>query len=385
MDYVAISHLRWGFVYQRPQHLLSRCARDHRVFFWEEPVYGSEAARLEISRPTPNICVATPHLPKGLSDSEDCELQKNLLDEMLLEHEVKDFVAWYYSPTGLGFSRHLQPALTVYDCMDELSAFRGAPPGLRKAEAELFGRAAMVLAGGRSLYESKRHHHPNTHLFPSSIDRQHFSQARVQDQEPADQAGIPHPRLGYCGVIDERIDMDLIAAIAKIRPDWHIVMVGPVVKISEDDLPRAENIHYLGGKDYKELPAYLGGWDVGLLPFALNESTRYISPTKTPEYLAAGLRVVSSAIADVVTPYGDLDMVRIATTPEQFVQEIEFNLQPEQSDPEQNEAWRTQVDSFLASNSWDITWSKMHGLINAALPKGCCGRVVEPERDAEIA
>src|SRR4051812_12791732 len=385
MDYVAISHLRWGFVYQRPQHLLSRCARDHRVFFWEEPVYGSEAARLEISRPTPNICVATPHLPKGLSDSEDCELQKNLLDEMLLEHEVKDFVAWYYSPTGLGFSRHLQPALTVYDCMDELSAFRGAPPGLRKAEAELFDRAAMVFACGRSLYESKKQRHAHTHLFPSSIDRAHFAKAREQAHEPADQANIPHPRLGYCGVIDERIDLGLIEGIAKMLPDWHIVMVGPVVKISEDDLPRAANIHYLGGKDYKELPAYLGGWDVGLLPFALNESTRYISPTKTPEYLAAGLRAVSTPIADMVTPYGDLDMVRIATTPEQFVQEIEFSLQPEQSDPERNGAWRAQVDSFLASNSWDSTWAKMHELISAALPKGCCESVDAFGVDEEVA
>jgi UDP-galactopyranose mutase len=243
----------------------------------------------------------------------------------------------------------------------------------------------MVFAGGRSLYESKRKRHPNTHLFPSSIDRQHFSKARTQEHEPADQASIPHPRLGYCGVIDERIDTELIAAIATMRSEWQIVMVGPVVKISEDDLPRAENIHYLGGKDYKQLPVYLGGWDVGLLPFALNESTRFISPTKTPEYLAAGLRVVSTPIADVVTPYGELDLVRIAATPGQFVQEIEFNLQPEQSDPEKNATWRAQVDQFLAGNSWDSTWLKMHALIHAALPGGCCAVADESAPEREVA
>jgi len=385
MDYVAISHLRWGFVYQRPQHLLSRCAHDHRVFYWEEPTYGSETARIDVFRPSFNLFVITPRLPNGLSDAEDCEAQKKMLDQFLSEQEISEFVGWYYSPTGLGFSRHLKPALTVYDCMDELSGFRGAPPGLRKAEAELFERAAMVFAGGRSLYESKKKTHSNTHLFPSSIDRAHFAKARSQAQDPSDQAAIPRPRLGYCGVIDERIDLELIAGIAKMRPDWHIVMVGPVVKINEDDLPRAANIHYLGAKDYKELPAYLAGWDVGLLPFALNESTRYISPTKTPEYLAAGLRAVSSPIADVVTPYGELDLVRIAATPEQFVQEIEFSLQPEQSDAQANESWRTQVDAFLASNSWDSTWSRMHTLISAALPNGCCESLEELRVDEEVA
>ena len=242
-------------------------------------------------------------------------------------YDIDDYVLWYYTPMALDASRHLaSPRAVVYDCMLELSAFRGAPPDLIVREAELLGRATLVFTGGQSLYEAKCRQHPRVYPFPSSVDVDHFAAARRALTDPADQEPIPRPRLGFYGVIDERLDLDLLLALATIRPSWHIVMVGPVAKIDADDLPARPNIHYLGMKGYAELPLYLSGWDVALLPFARNEATRYISPTKTPEYLAAGRPVVSTSIRDVVRPYGDQGLVRIADTPGDMVLAVEAAL-----------------------------------------------------------
>lgn len=362
MDFIVFSHLRWNFVFQRPQHLMSRCARGHRVFFWEEPVLSqSGAASLTVTRTENSLTVVVPQLPSGLTEQESWKAQSELLHRLLREQAIDDFAAWYYTPMAMNFARDLQPRITVYDCMDELSAFRGAPPGLTSAEAELFGAADLIFTGGQSLYEAKRSHHPSVHCFPSSIDFSHFAQAREFDDDPPDQLGIPRPRFGYCGVIDERMDLDLLAIMSEMRPGWQFVMVGPVVKISEADLPHRPNIHFLGAKGYKELPAYLAGWDAAMLPFALNESTRFISPTKTPEYLAAGRQVVSTPITDVIRPYGNLGLVRIAATPSEFVSALEQAIANGEPNAETERLHR--VDAFLAKNSWDITWKRMLNLI----------------------
>ncbi|HEX8071686.1 MAG TPA: glycosyltransferase family 1 protein [Pyrinomonadaceae bacterium] len=360
-DLVVLSHLRWDFVYQRPQHLLSRCAKRRRVFFVEEPIFGQGPMRLDVSQRADNLYVVVPRLPEGLLSEVAVEaIQQALVDRLFAEHQIKDYVLWYYTPMALGWTRHLKPLATVYDCMDELSAFRNAPRALREREAELFGRADLVFTGGQSLYETKRAQHPNVYAFPSSIDRAHFAQARDITEDPADQANIPHPRIGFFGVIDERLDIELVDAVAAARPDWQIVMIGPVVKIDPNDLPKRPNIHYLGGKDYKELPAYIAGWDVAALFFARNESTKFISPTKTPEYLAAGKPVVSTSIRDVVRPYGEQNLVRIADTVDEFVRAAaELGMDESVED----EAWRARVDAFLARNSWDKTWARMAELI----------------------
>lgn len=362
MDLIVFSHLRWDFVYQRPQHLISRFARQGGVFFFEEPIFGGQSCFLQTEARESHLTVCRPLLSDGLSDEEIWATQRRLLDEMITEHGVQSFATWYYTPMAMNFSRHLVPAATVYDCMDELSAFRGAPPGLRSAEAELFRRADLVFTGGESLYHSKKHQHPNVHAFPSSIDALHFEQARKPQPDPADQANIPHPRLGFAGVIDERLDVQLLAAVAGLRPDWHFVMVGPLVKIRSEDLPRAANIHYLGAKDYKQLPAYMAGWDLGILPFARNEATRFISPTKTPEYLAAGLPVVSTNIRDVTRPYGQQRLAKIADKPEAFVAAC-ARMIPKKHDPER----LRRSDAFLATNSWDITWERMNQLLRKAI------------------
>jgi UDP-galactopyranose mutase len=250
--------------------------------------------------------------------------------------------------------------------MDELSAFRGAPPGLLRNEAELLRHADLVFTGGQSLYEAKRDRHPSVHAFPSSVDVPHFATARRGLEEPADQAPIAHPRMGFFGVVDERMDLELLAAVADLRPDWQLIILGPVVKIDPAHLPRRANLHFLGGKPYTQLPAYVAGWDVALMPFARNESTRFISPTKTPEYLAAGKPVVSTSIRDVVRPYGDLGLVRIADTPEDFVRACEAAL------TEDRATWLPRVDAHLASMSWDTTWAGMKALLDGAtrLPMG---------------
>jgi len=359
-DLVCLSHLRWDFVYQRPQHLLTRAARDRRVFFVEEPILDTATPRLELSPREGALTIVVPHLPEGLSASTSEAMQALLLDQLFTEQRIAHFALWYYTPMALGFTSHLEPCAVAYDCMDELSQFRFAPPILREREEALLKRADVVFTGGHSLYEAKRDRHPNIHAFPSSVDTAHFARARAITDEPADQAGIPGPRLGFFGVIDERMDLALIDSVAALRPDWQIVMVGPVAKISDDDLPRRANIHYLGGKQYAELPAYLSGWDVAIMPFALNEATRFISPTKTPEYLAAGRPVVSTSIRDVVHPYQDLGLVRIADTPDDFVAAVEEALAQHGPDMVRR------GDRLLSRMSWDRTWDAMHQLLISA-------------------
>jgi glycosyltransferase involved in cell wall biosynthesis len=370
-DLICLSHLRWDFVYQRPQHLMSRFARDRRVFFFEEPHWDGREGhpgdiRLDVSERPGGVKVAVPHLPPGLSPAAAEAAQAELLRGLLDEQAVARHVLWYYTPMAVGFTAGLTPDAVVYDCMDELSLFRGAPPELVEREARLLASADLVFTGGQSLYEAKRERHGSVHAFPSSIDAQHFGRARTALPEPADQAAIPRPRLGYFGVIDERIDLDLLAAVADARPDWQIVMLGPVVKIDPASLPRRANLHYLGMKDYAELPVYLAGWDAALMPFARNESTRFISPTKTPEYLAGGRPVISTPICDVVRPYGELELVEIADDPAAFVAAVERALALGAESSPGREAWLRKVDELLARGSWNRTWREMSALLAAA-------------------
>lgn len=361
---LCLSHLRWSFVYQRPQHLMSRFARDYNVLFHEEPIPTEDAEPWLEVRPEENgVQVLIPRLPAGCEGEDATRVQRQLLDGYLEKLGVSDLLLWYYTPMSLAFSDHLAPGLIVYDCMDELSAFRGAPPELVEREVELMCRANLVFTGGYSLYEAKRQRHDNAHPFPSSVDVEHFAAARRPKHDPDDQAEIPHPRLGFYGVIDERLDIALIEQVARMRPDWQIVLVGPVVKIDPAELPQRDNIHYLGGKTYDELPQYLSGWDVAIMPFALNESTRFISPTKTPEYLAGGCPVVSTPITDVVRTYGDTGIVRIADSAEAFVAATEAAL----ADAEDRDGLLAKADEILGDMSWDHTWSLMKEKMQCAI------------------
>lgn len=360
---ICFSHLRWNFVFQRPQHLMSRFAREMNVIFWEEPVDigPRETAYLQVreAEDAPNVRIIVPHLPQGMPEDAREAALKRLLDAHLASLNGP-LVAWYYTPMMLPFSRHIDPTLTVFDAMDELSKFKFAPVKLLDLEQELIDQADIVFTGGSSLYEAKKDRHSSVHCFPSSVDRAHFAKARARQFDPADQEDLPKPRLGFYGVIDERFDTELLARAAEMRPDWSFVMVGPIVKISEEDLPRRPNIHYLGGKTYDQLPSYLSGWDVALMPFAMNESTQFISPTKTPEYLAGGKPVVSTPIKDVVRHYGELEGVRIASEADEFVAACEQALELAH-DPESD--WLAEADLMLSASSWDTTQARMAGLI----------------------
>jgi UDP-galactopyranose mutase len=373
---LCFSHLRWNFVFQRPQQLMSRFARDHQVIIWEEPSMDAKAEPvLDLSICAKSgVTVAVPHLNPNEGDLHARQLRR-LLDELMATRSGP-LIRWYYTPMMLPFSRHLASECTVYDCMDELKNFKFAPPELLPLEDELLLAADILFTGGYSLYEAKREKHLNAHAFPSSVDVKHFSQARAKQADPADQAALARPRFGFYGVIDERIDLELLAAAADARPDWSFVMVGPVVKIGEDELPRRANIAYLGNKDYSELPAYLSGWDVAMMPFAINEATRFISPTKTPEYLAAGRPVVSTPIKDVVRHYGELDGVQIARNATEFVAACERML----ALPRENREWLRPVDALLSTMSWDETAAQMKGLIGEAIVER---RAVQPKAKAK--
>ena len=363
---ICFSHLRWGFVFQRPQHLLTRAARHYRVIFVEEPGFEAIAApRLDLIEVSGGITVAVPHLPQGTGEAQAEAMQRDLIDTLLAETGGDRQIFWYYTPMAVGFTDHHRPDLCVYDCMDELSAFRFASPNLVERERRLFGLADLVFTGGQSLYEAKKDRHPDVHAFPSSIDVAHFGRARQRGvSEPADQAPIGHPRLGFFGVIDERIDLDLLAAVADLRPDWQLVMLGPVAKIDPALLPRQPNIYWLGGKPYEQLPDYLRGWEVGLMPFAVNEATRFISPTKTPEFLAAGVPVVSTPIVDVVRSYEEAGLVEIAADTATMVAKAEAVLGRPKG------PWLTRVDAKLAGMSWDKTWNTMQAVMDAKLHAG---------------
>ncbi|HWJ29286.1 MAG TPA: glycosyltransferase family 1 protein [Flavisolibacter sp.] len=354
VDLVCFSHLRWGFVFQRPNHLLSRFSKHQRVFFIEEPIFYEGEDKLHIDNYNENLYVITPYIKSGLSEYEIHQIQKKFISNILNNMKVNRYFCWYYTPMALPFTDHLNPELTIYDCMDELSAFKFAPAELTIRERELFRKADIVFTGGHSIYEAKRNAHPNIHPFPSSIDKHHFGAARTSSEDPLDQKDIPHPRFGFFGVVDERFDIDLLSRVATAKPDWHFVIIGPVVKIDRDTLPKNSNIHYLDGKSYQELPSYIAGWDIALIPFAMNDSTKFISPTKTPEYLAAGKPVISSPIRDVVRPYGDNKLVHIVRNAEEFIKAAEAELKKKNKS-----AWLKKVDEFLADISWDRTWSQM--------------------------
>jgi UDP-galactopyranose mutase len=354
---VIFSHLRWNFVYQRPQHLLSRLAARWRIVFIEEPMPNAEHPHMEKLSPTPGVEVWRAHVTgehPGFHDDHIPEMQRLVADAMR-EQKVSDYWLWFYTPMALPLAAGLSPRGVVYDCMDELTAFKNAPRQLVQRESALFKLADLVFTGGPSLYEHKRSRHPSVHCFASSVDADHFASA---DADHPAQAAIPSPRLGYCGVIDERIDMDIIAGLAEARPDWQLVMVGPVVKIDPAGLPRHPNIHWLGQQSYDDLPEFISGWDVCLLPFAINEATRYISPTKILEYMACGRPSVSTPIKDVVDPYGHV--VSIENDAEGFVAACAALLAQSESERKAHQKSLAQV---VARTSWDATARAMAELI----------------------
>jgi UDP-galactopyranose mutase len=364
---VSFSHLRWNFVYQRPQHVLSRVAETRPVHFIEEPLpcEDRELPHWRQSNPHPNVTVWTPILKlgeqRGFSESLIPQL-RTMVTDLVSELEISELIVWFYTPMALPLAENLSPTAVVYDCMDELSAFMNAPRLIIDRESELLDRADVVFTGGPSLYRAKKNRHPNVHCFPSSVDATHFGKAKRRLAEPDDQRDLSRPRLGFFGVIDERLDVQLLDATARTHPEWQIMMVGPVVKIDPSILPRHDNIHYVGQRSYEDLPSYIRGWDVCLLPFARNDATKFISPTKTLEYMAAEKMIVSTPITDVADPYGYI--VFLGDTPKAFIEQCETAL----SLPAKERQRRIKLmRDVLAQTSWDNTVAQMMEALAA-----CC-------------
>ena len=362
---VAFSHLRWNFVYQRPQHLLSRLAAKRPVVFIEEPEFEPGGPpRWERSSPGSNITVYRPRTPVAAPGFHGDQLPvlEPMMAELREELGATNLLTWLYTPMALPLALALDPDAAVYDCMDELSLFLGAPPELLPLESQLLEYADVMFTGGPSLFRAKQSRHPNVHCFPSSVDAGHFRIRERLISEAEDQAELPHPRLGFYGVIDERLDLAIVDRLAEAHPEWQIVLVGPVVKIDPASLPDRPNLHYLGQRSYEELPRYLVGWDVCLLPFARNDATRFISPTKTLEYMAAELPIVSTSIRDVADLYGDI--VYLGDTPDEFLAACEQALA---SSAQERAARAQQMRKVLAGTSWEATASAMEQLLTAAV------------------
>jgi UDP-galactopyranose mutase len=363
---IVFSHLRWDFVYQRPQHLLGRLAKHRRIIFIEEPIHADGEAHWEKSTPEPNLLVCRPRTnqPSHGFTHEQIEVLTPMVKQLLAEEGIKNYVVWCYTAMAFPLAAAIAKEGVVFDVMDELSAFKNAPPEMLDNERHLLGLADVVFTGGPSLYRAKKDRHPNVHCFSSSVDATHFGAAKPDSSlaEHDEQKEIPHPRLGFYGVIDERMNLDLLAAMAKAHPEWQIVMVGPVVKIDPADLPRPGNIHYMGQRSYTELPRFLRGWDICLLPFAQNDSTKFISPTKTLEYMAAERQIVSTPIRDVAEPYGDV--VFLGETADEFINACETALALNQ---EEHNKRIQRMREILSRTSWDITADAMNKLIDEAV------------------
>ncbi|MGZ8288513.1 MAG: NAD(P)-binding protein [Telluria sp.] len=358
---IVFCHLRWDFVFQRPQHLLTRLANHYKIIMVEEPIHHEGGNFLRKTQVAPNVTVCQPHTnitSPGFHDDQIPSLKPMLAN---LVSEGEDPIVWFYTPMALPLLQDLHPSLVVYDCMDELAAFKNSPKQLLQRETALLGIADVVFTGGPSLYEAKKERHANAHCFSSSVDAVHFRKALDRASAHESHDNIPHPRLGFYGVIDERFDIDLLTALADARPDYHIVLVGPVVKIDPASLPQRANIHYLGQQSYEALPRFLAGWDVCLLPFALNDSTKFISPTKVLEYMAAELPIVSTPITDVKVPYGHV--VAVAHTPEEFIQACDEAVA---MSPDQKAAMIGTMRGIVAGTSWDVTVARMRGLMETA-------------------
>jgi glycosyltransferase involved in cell wall biosynthesis len=369
-DLVVVSHLRWSFVWQRPQQLLSRLARHHRILFVEEPVVVDESSTscARLQEVHPNIVVLTPQLSSEQAGETPLWLwpgQEEITQQVntaLSALDFRNYALWFYTPIPEFLSTALRPMMLVYDVMDELSNFKFAPPELPERERSLLRRSEVVFTGGASLYDAKKQYNPNTHLFASGVDSAHYRTACDPETTVPDwMQALPGPRAAYIGVIDERMDYDIIAAMAQARPDVQFAMCGPIVKVDPATLPQAPNLHYPGQQSYADLPRILKGCQVCLMPFARNEATRYISPTKTLEYMATFRPIVSTPINDVVRFYSDI--VYLAETPEQFAEGIGHALDESLEDRRRKQG---RIEKILAEHAWDAIAENMHVLMLAS-------------------
>lgn len=353
-------------MYQRPQHLLTRFAAAGIQVIYIESKGTGEGEGVSFEKEVCNgVQIVRPLLPRHLADEDYISRMRILLDELLGAGGAEEAIFWYYNPAAIRYSDHLSPALTVYDCIGDPEALPGAHANIAKLERHLMDRADVLFTTSTALMKSRRRFNINIHVFPNSIDRDHFAQARCKDaNEPEDQKVIPHPRLGFYGMINENIDRQLLEQIADLRPEWHFVFIGPIVPGNEEALPKRKNIHYLGAKSYEALPCYLCGWDLALVPLKEDQQTKRLLPAKVPEYLAAGVRVIATPLEEIVTHYGRKGLVQVISGVEVFANVAQSLLDDSGAE---KASWLRQVDAELSGNSWDKTFAAMQVELESAL------------------
>jgi hypothetical protein len=368
---IVLSHVRWGAVLQRPQHLLTRLACHFDVYFVEEPVFADADPALMSATHQNGVEVLTPRTKEFASGFHDSQLEamRPLLADFMMSRGLSEPLVWLTTPMALPLVADLEPRAVVYDCMEDLASARFAPAELAVREKALMAMADVVLTGGPSLHEAREGRHPNLHCLPNAVDAAHFAPANLDGDDVesavADELhrGMPHPRLGFFGAIDERLDLELVAALADQRPDWQIVMVGPVVAIASTTLPQRPNIRWVGLQRHEALPHLMSHWDVCLLPLALDESTRFASPASTLEYLAGGKPVISTPIRDVISLHGAA--VHIAKDAGQFVAAIEDLL--DEPAPARAER-RARAQALVDAHSWDDAAASVAAMLLAYAP-----------------
>lgn len=349
-DLLVFSHLRWDLVFHRPQHLMSRFARHRRVYYIEGPIFDmTEVPRLHLRETQEGVHVVVPYLPPDIKPDLVNTSLKELIDNLLFKEGSSQYTLWFYTPAALPFTRHLCPVSIIYDCIEE---------DLQQHDYGLMEIADLVFTSTHFLYEAKKHFHHNIHAFPSSIDYEHFSQARLSLVEPEDQVNIAHPRIGFHGSINEDLDKELLEEMAVKRPEYQFVILGPIVSIPPETLPIRHNIFYLDDKEYHALPLYFSGWDCGILPLTLAENANPMEPTKASEFLAAGKPVVSTPVRHGLMPLIKRNLVHIASSGDEFLSCIERAINERSCDPD----WINRVDLFLSTTSWESVFLQMAGL-----------------------
>ncbi len=363
---ICFSSIRWNFLYQRPQHLLTRFAAEGVQVIYIETKRTKTSEGLSFEKEMcQGVQIIRPLMPPELTDAEYIARMRALLDELLGPNGAQDAIFWYYNPAAIRYTDHLTPALTVYDCLGNPESWPGAHPDSARLERSLMDRADVIFTPTAALMKDRRRFNGNIHVFANSIDREHFAQARCATMaEPDDQKAIPHPRLGFYGMINENIDTRLLKQVAAVRPDWHFVFIGPVMKGCENVLPECDNIHHLGTQSYDDLPAYLSGWDLALVPLKEDQHTKRLLPAKVPEYLAAGVRVIAAPLEEIVTSYGRKGLVQVVSGAEVFINVAQSLLDDSGAE---KASWLRQVDAELSGNSWDKTYEGMKAQLESAL------------------
>ena len=360
---ICLSHLKWErTLFQRPQQLMQQMSHRRKVLYvavcgLREFLAALLRGRIRELYGRHNENLTYLNLPHLLFFSRlpligplASWLTASALKALARRRGLGEATLWLYFPRFVESLKHFPHRQLVYDCMDFFEGFSSTDAGIRDDEQRLLRQADLVFTGGKSLQRAREGVNPRTYCFPSGVEFEHFHQAaQTATAIPEDIQRLPRPILGYFGAVDERIDFALLASVCRQRPQWSVVLLGP--RIMQQPLPESlPNFHYLGKKDYGQLPHYLKAFDVCLMPFVISELTQRISPTKTPEYLAGGKPVVSTAIPDVVADYSDL--VRIAQTPEEFIAMTEEALSASGSDTGAELQQQFQEKAKAKSWSW---------------------------------